>query len=109
MAEKCVSLEGLPVFLSFWCSIFKKQIQRCFFLFFTAKGVLWLPQELWLHQVAEVLMPGKAEWVEPDGRAGGTVASTPLKRVPSTVTKSGFSVCFAVLAVEHDHSSAVCY
>ena len=50
-------------------------------------------------------MPGEAERLEPDDRAGGIVASTLLNRVPSTVTKPGINVCFAVLAVQHDHPS----
>lgn len=52
-----------------------------------------------------MLMPGEDEGLEPDGRAGGTVASTLLNRVPSTATKLGINVCFAVLAVQHDHLS----
>lgn len=50
-------------------------------------------------------MPGEAEGLEPDGRAGGTVASALLDRVPSTTTKTGINVCFPVLAVQHDHPS----
>lgn len=64
-----------------------------------------LSQELWLCQVSEVLMPEEAEGLEPDNRAGGTVASTVLNMVPSAATKSGITVCFAALAVQYDHPS----
>lgn len=50
-------------------------------------------------------MAGEDEGLESDGRAGGTVASTLLNRVTSVVMKSGINVCFAVLAVQHDHPS----
>lgn len=45
-------------------------------------------------------MPGEAEGLEPDGRAG--VSSILLRKVPSAVPHSGVNVCFTVLAVLHD-------
>lgn len=75
----------------FLCSL--QQRERC--------GWNQLPQELWVHQLPEMLMPGEAEGLEPDGRAG--VSSILLRKVPSAVTHSGVNVCFTVLAVLHDH------
>lgn len=67
-----------------------------FSLFFAAKGMLWLKPTQ--EQVPEMLMPGEAEGLEPDGRTG--VSSILWGKVPSSVTKSGVNVHFTV---QHGH------